>query len=69
MDESSIFGVVALGIMAVMTPAILDVDVSGDATADTVLQLLSPFGLLIGLAFFVAAMGLLVALFTDSGGY
>lgn len=65
--QGSIFTVVALGVGVAMTAAILDVNVSGDATGEAVLSLLSPFGTLLGLVFFVAAMGLLVGYFTDSG--
>lgn len=67
--RGSIWTVVAVGAGAVMTPAILDSGVSGDATGDTVLTVLAPFDLLIGLAFVVACFGLLLAFFTDSGGF
>lgn len=65
--RGSIFTLVAVGAGAAMTPAILDVDVSGDATGQTVIDLLSPMATLIGLAFAVAAFGLLLVYFTDSG--
>ena len=65
--RGSIFTVVAVGVGAALTPAMLDVDVSGDATGQTVVDLLAPFGTILGLAFAVAAFGLLLALFTDSG--
>lgn len=67
--RGSIWTVVAVGVGAVMTPAILDADVGSDATGDTVLTVLSPFDLLIGLAFAVACFGLLIAFFQDSGGF
>lgn len=65
--RESIFGLVALGVGAAMTPAILDVDVTGDATGQTVLDLLGPMGTVIGLAFAVAAFGLFLVFFNDSG--
>ena len=65
--RGSIFTLVALGAGAAMTPVILDVDVSGDATGQTVIDLLSPMATIIGLAFAVAAFGLLLVYFTDSG--
>ena len=46
---------------------VLDVDVSGDATGETILSLLGTVDLLAALAFMVACVGLLVAYFTDSG--
>jgi len=61
------FALVALGVGAVMTPLVLDVDVSGDATGEAVLSLLSSVGPLVALAFVVGCFGLLVAYFTDSG--
>jgi len=61
------FTIVAVGIGAVMIPLVLDVDVSGDETGDTILSLLGTVDLLVGLAFMVACLGLLVAYFTDSG--
>lgn len=67
--EGSIWGVVALFAAAAMTPAVLDVDVAAGSTGESILQLLSPFGTLIGLAAVVVAFGLLIALFTDSGGF
>ena len=65
----SIWTVVALGVGAAMTPLILgDVDVSGDSTGETALQLLSSIDLLIGLSFVVAVFGLLLlTMFSDSG--
>jgi hypothetical protein len=66
--RGSIWTVVALGVVAAMTPAILDVDVSGDATGQTALDLLSALDILIGLGFAVAVFGLLITLaFSDSG--
>jgi hypothetical protein len=65
--RGSVWTIVAVGVGAAMTPAILDIDVSGDATGQTVLSLISSIDLLIGLAFVVAAFGLLLAYFTDSG--
>lgn len=65
--RGSIFTLVALGAGAAMTPLILDVDVSGDATGQTALDLLAPMGTIIGLAFAVAAFGLLLVFFNDSG--
>ena len=65
--RGSIFTLVALGAGAAMTPVILDVDVAGDATGQTVVELLSPMATVIGLAFAVAAFGLLLVYFTDSG--
>ena len=67
--QGSIWTVVAVGAGAVMTPLILDIDVSGDETGETALTLLSSVDLLIGLAFAIVAFGLLIAFFTDSGGF
>ncbi|GEM_PF-6545118 len=67
--RGSIWGVVAVGVGAVMTPAILNVDVADDETGETALQLLSSVDILIGLAFVIVCFGLLVAFFTDSGGF
>jgi hypothetical protein len=65
--RGSIWTVVALGVAAVMTPLILDVDVSGDSTGQTALELLSSVDLLVGLAFVVVVFGLLIKfIFTDS---
>jgi len=59
---------VALGVGAAMTPVVLDVDVSGDETGATALQLLSSIDILIGLAFVAAVFGLLTMyMFSDSG--
>ena len=65
--RGSIFTVVAVGIGAALTPAVLDIDVTGDATGQTAIDLLAPFGTLLGLVFFVAALGLLLVFYTDSG--
>jgi len=59
--------IIGVGIGAAMIPLVLDVDVSGDATGDAILSLLSSVGPLVSLAFVVACLGLLVAYFTDSG--
>ena len=67
--RGSIWSVVALFVAAAMTPAILDVDVAADSTGDTVLSLLTTLDPVIGLAAAVAAFGLLLAFFTDSGGF
>lgn len=67
--RGSIWTIAALGIGAAMTPLILDIDVSGDATGETALALLSSVGPVVGLAFVVAVFGLLVVFFTDSGGF
>lgn len=61
------FTIVAVGIGAVMIPLILDVDVSGDDAGETILSLIGTLDLVVGLAFMVACLGLLVAYFTDSG--
>lgn len=61
------FTIVAVGIGAVMIPLILDVDVSGDDAGETILSLVGTLDLVVGLAFMVACLGLLVAYFTDSG--
>jgi hypothetical protein len=58
---------VAVGVGAAMTPAVLDVDVSGDATGQTALDLVAVLGPVVGLAFVIAVFGLLLAFFTDSG--
>jgi len=65
--RGSIWTIVAVGVGAAMTPAVLDVDVSGDATGKTALDLLAVLGPVVGLAFVIAVFGLLLAFFTDSG--
>mgnify|MGYP006926909624 CR=1 FL=1 len=65
--RGSPFTRVAVGVGAALTPAVLDIDVTGDATGQTVLDLLAPMGTLIGLAFALTAFGLLLVFFTDSG--
>jgi len=65
--RGSIWTIVAVGVGAAMTPAVLDVDVSGDATGQTALDLLAVVGPVVGLAFVITVFGLLVAFFTDSG--
>ena len=65
--RGSIFGVVALGVGLVMTPLILDVDVSGDGTGETAMQLLSAFDPIIGLVFTIACIGLLTVFFGSDG--
>jgi len=67
--QGSIWGVVALFVAAAMTPAVLDIDVSAGTTGDSIMQLLSPFGTIIGLAAVVVAFGLLIALITDSQSF
>lgn len=67
--RGSIWTIVALGIGAVMTPLMLDIDVAGDETGETALTLISSIDILIALAFAVACFGLLLAFFTDSGGF
>ena len=57
----------AVGVGVAMTPAMLDVDVSGDATGETALSLLSTVDPLLFLAFLIVTVGLLTAFFTDSG--
>jgi len=59
--------IIGVGIGAAMIPLVLDVDVSGDATGETIRSLLSSVSPLVSLAFVVACLGLLVAYFTDSG--
>jgi len=65
--RGSVWSIVAVGVGVAMTPAMLDVDVSGDATGETVLSLLSTIDPLLFLAFFIVVFGLLTAFFTDSG--
>jgi len=67
--RGSTWSVVALVAGVAMAPAILDVDVSGDATGQTVLELLTVFDPLLGLAAVVVVFGLLLVYFTDSGGF
>ena len=50
-----------------MTPVILDIDVSGDETGQTALDLISSIDIVIALAFVIVTFGLLIAFFTDSG--
>jgi len=66
--QGSIWSVVALFAGAAMVPVVLDVDVAADSTGASILGVLSPFGSLIGLAAVLVAFGLLITLFTDSGG-
>lgn len=65
--RGSIWTIVAVGVGGAMTPAVLDVDVSGDATGQTALDLVAVLGPVVGLAFVIAVFGLLLAFFTDSG--
>jgi hypothetical protein len=67
MMRGTIFGIVAIGTGVVMAPGMLNIDVSGDATGQTVSELLSPTATFIFLAFAVAVFGLLTAFYTDSG--
>jgi len=67
--RGSIWSVVALFTAAAMTPAILDVEVAAGSTGESILGLLTTLDPLIGLAAAVVAFGLLVAFFTDSGGF
>jgi hypothetical protein len=67
--RGSIWSVVALFTAAAMAPAILDVDVTAGSTGEAVQGLLTTFGPLLGLAAAVVAFGLLIAFFTDSGGF
>jgi len=67
--RGSTWSVVALFVAAAMAPAILDVDVTAGSTGDDILGLLTTLDPLIGLAAAVVAFGLLVAFFTDSGGF
>jgi len=62
--RGTIFGVVALGIGLVMTPLIVDVSPPDD-TAGTMLQVVAPFGEIIGLTLLLAAMGLFVSFYTN----
>lgn len=65
--RGTIWTFVAVGVGVAMTPAILDVDVSGDATGQTVLSLLSSFDTIIGLVFAIACFGLLIVFFGSDG--
>jgi len=65
--RGSIWTIVAVGVGAAMTPVVLDVDVSGDATGQTALDLVAVLGPVVGLAFVIAVFGLRLACFTDSG--
>ena len=67
--RGSIWSVVALFTAAAMAPAILDVDVTAGSTGDDILGLLTTLDPLIGLAAAVVAFGLLIAFFTDRGGF
>jgi hypothetical protein len=67
--RGNIWSVVALFTAAAMAPAILDVDVAADSTGEAILGLLTTFDPLLGLAAAVAGFGLLIAFFTDSGGF
>jgi hypothetical protein len=65
--RGSIWTVVAIGVGAAMTPAVLGVDVSGDGTGESTLSLLSSMDVLIGLAFMIACLGLLTVFFGSDG--
>jgi hypothetical protein len=62
--KGTIFGVVALGIGLAMTPLIVDVS-PPDATADTILSVVGPFGEIIGLTLLLAATGLFVSFYSS----
>lgn len=65
--RGSIWTIVAIGVGAALTPAILDIDVTGDSTGGDALAVLGSVEVVIGLAFMVACFGLLTAFYTDSG--
>lgn len=67
MRTGSIFGIVALGTGVALTPGILDIDVSGDATGQAVLDVLTPAATFVSVAFVVAVFGLFLTFYTDSG--
>lgn len=67
--RGSIWSVVALFTGVAMLPAILDVDVAADSTGATIEGLLTTVDPVIGLAAAIVGFGLLLALFTDSGGF
>jgi len=67
--RGSIWSVVALFTAAAMAPAVLNVDVASGSTGDAIMGLLTTFGPLLGLTAAIVAFGLLIAFFTDSGGF
>lgn len=64
--RGSIWSIVAVGVAAAFTPAVLDIETDGEI-GDTVLSLLGSIEIVIGLAFVVLVFGLLIGFFTDSG--
>lgn len=64
--RGSIWSIVAVGVAAAFTPAMLDIETDGEI-GDTVLSLLASVEVLIGVAFVVLVFGLLIGFFTDSG--
>lgn len=67
--RGTIWTVVALGTGLAFVPLVLGGIEVGDETAETAMQLLGAFGGVLGLAFVIATFGLLIAFFTDSGGF
>ena len=67
--RGSIWTIAALGIGAVMTPLLLDINVDGDETGETALTVLSSVDAVIGPAFIVAVFGLLTVFFTTDSGF
>lgn len=65
--RGSTWTIAALGVLAVFTPLLLDIDVGGDDTGETALSLLGSVDALIGLAFVIACFGLLTLFFTSDG--
>jgi hypothetical protein len=65
--RGTIWTVVAVGVGAVMTPLILDIEVADGSTGADIMELLSSVGLLVSLAFIMATFGLLLVFFGKDG--
>ena len=65
--RGSIWTVAAIAVSAAMLPALLDVDVSGDATGEAAQSLLTLLPPIMGLLVFVSAIALVVSFLMSDG--
>lgn len=61
--RGTIWTVVALGVGAAFVPLVLDINVDDGTTGETAMTLLAAVGPLLGVAFILAAFGLLITFF------
>ena len=65
--RGSIWTVAAIAVSAAMLPALLDVDVTGDATGEAAQALLTLLPPIMGLLVFVSAIALVVSFLMSDG--